>query len=100
MTSISSPLNPGQDCSLGYSLPIISQAQGSHAVNEECGEVEVPAVLAGGVVIGKGVVVVVEALTCKESKESRHGALLIAIFLSLSTSFLAVFPKPERNLLL
>lgn len=74
MASISSPFHPGQDGGLGCSLPVISQPQGSHAVDEECGEVDVPAILTGRVVVGKGVVVVVEALTCNKSKEKCHGA--------------------------
>lgn len=44
--------------------------KGSHAFDEECGEVEAPAVLTGRVVIGEGVVVVVESLAWNNSKES------------------------------
>ena len=70
MAPVSSSLNPGQDSGLRHSLPVVSQAQGSHAVDEERGEVDVPAVLTGRVVIGEGVVVVVEALACNRSRES------------------------------
>ena len=69
MASISSSFNPGQDGGLGHFLPVISQAEGSHAVDEERGEVDVPAVLTGRVVIGEGVVVVVEALAWNKTKE-------------------------------
>ena len=70
MAPIASSFNPGQDSSLRYFLPVISQAQGSHAVDEEGREVEVPAVLTGRVVVGEGVVVVVEALAWKRSTGS------------------------------
>jgi hypothetical protein len=70
IASISSSFNPGQDGSLRHCLPVISQTNGSHAVDEECGEVEAPAVLTGRVVIGEGVVVVVESLAWNNSKES------------------------------
>ena len=69
MAPISSSFNPGQDGVLGDFLPVICQTEGSHAVDEECGEVDVPAVLTGGVVIGKGVMVVVEALAWNKNKE-------------------------------
>ena len=59
---ISSSFNPGQDSGLRHFLPVISQAQERHAVDEEGCEVDVPAVLTGRVVVGEGVVVVVEAL--------------------------------------
>ena len=67
---ISSSFNSGQDSGLGYFLPVVSQAQGSHAVNEECCGVDVPAMLTGSVVVGEGVVVVVEALAWKRSTGS------------------------------
>lgn len=41
---------------------IVRQPQHSHDVDEHGGEIDVPAVFAGGVVVGKDVVVVVEAL--------------------------------------
>lgn len=44
---LSSSFYPGQDGSLGYFLPVISQTDGSHAINEERGKVDVPAVLTG-----------------------------------------------------
>ena len=82
---LSSSFHPGQDGSLGYFLPVISQTDGSHAINEECGKVDVPAVLAGRVVIRKGVVVVVEALTWNKSREKLSSYTVDCQLLDLGT---------------
>ena len=50
-------------------FPLISTHYMIGCVPHECGKVDVPAVLAGRVVIRKGVVVVVEALTWNKSRE-------------------------------
>lgn len=63
VTSISSPHFPSQDHLLGDLLAIAGQPQEAHEVNEGCGWVEAPAKLTGGVIIGEGVVVVVEAFS-------------------------------------
>lgn len=44
-------------------LAVLGQAQAAHEVDEAGGEVQLAAKLAGGVVVGEGVVVVVESFT-------------------------------------
>lgn len=97
VASISRSFNLGQNSSFGCFLPVISQTKGSHAINEECGKVDVPAVLTGRVVIGEGVVVVVETFTWNKRREVMD---LSGVSSSAPhTSSLVGYLKSFRNLL-
>lgn len=50
---------------MGHSLAVLGQAQEAHGVDETRGKVQLAAKLAGCIVKGERVVVVVESLTCK-----------------------------------
>lgn len=63
MASVSSALYPRQDNLAGHLLAVLGQAQEAHEVDEAGGEVQLAAVLAGGVVVRESVVVVVKSLT-------------------------------------
>lgn len=63
VTSVSGALYPRLDNLTGHPLAILSQAQKAHEVDEAGGEVQLAAVLAGGIVVGESVVVVVKSLT-------------------------------------
>lgn len=65
MASISSALYSSQDQLAGHSLAVLGQAQVAHEVDETCGKVQLATKLAGCVVIGERVVIIVEPLTCK-----------------------------------
>lgn len=65
VASISSALYPGQDHLTGDSLAVLGQAQEAHRVDETSGNVQLPAKLAGCIVIGECVMIVVKAFTCK-----------------------------------
>lgn len=63
MASVPCALYPRQDRLAGDPLAVLGQAQEAHEVDETGGEVKLAAELAGGVVVGERVVVVVESLT-------------------------------------
>lgn len=63
MAAVSGALYPGHDGLVGHSLAVRGQAQQAHEVDETSGEVQLAAKLAGRIVIGERVVVVVESLT-------------------------------------
>lgn len=65
VTSISSALHPGQDQLVGRSLAVLGQAEEAHKVDETSGKVQLAAKLAGCIVIGERVVVVVKSFPCK-----------------------------------
>lgn len=50
---------------MGHSLAVFGQAQEAHEVDETSGKVQLAAKLAGSIVIGERVVVVVKSLTCQ-----------------------------------
>lgn len=62
MASVSGALYPGQDHLAGHPLAVLGQAQEAHEVDEAGGEVQLAAVLAGGVVVRERMVVVVKSL--------------------------------------
>lgn len=62
VTFVSGALNPRHHHLFGHTLPLTRQAQKTHQVDEAGGQVDLPAVLAGGVVVWKRVVVIMEAL--------------------------------------
>ena len=66
-----SPGHPHLDHIRADGLAVIGLANECHAVNEVGGEVERVPPLAGAVVHGKGVVVVVEALTTNHKRDRR-----------------------------
>lgn len=63
--AISSPGFPGLDHGLGCPFAVSGQPQPAHDVNEPGGWVEIQAKFTRRVVIGKGVMVIVEAFTWK-----------------------------------
>lgn len=67
--AISSPFLARLDHLLRSLLSVGDQPQPEHEVNEPGGGVELQAQLAGGVVKGEGVVVVVETLTWETERE-------------------------------
>lgn len=69
---IASPSFPSQDGLLGDLLAIAGQPQEAHEIDEGRGEVVVPAELAGGVIVGEGVVVIVEAFAWNGRAGTRH----------------------------
>lgn len=68
MASISSALSSGHDQLVGHSLAVLRQAEIAHEVDETSGKVQLATKLAGCIVIGEGVVIIVESLTCKARK--------------------------------
>lgn len=75
VASVSRALYSGQDDLAGHAFAVLGEAQEAHEVDETSGKVQLAAKLAGCIVIGEGVVVVVESLTCwtqeKDVRESR-----------------------------
>lgn len=69
---VPSPNFPCQDRCLAYFLAVACQAEVAHEVNETCCEVPPPAVLAGGVVEGERVMVVVEAFPWGQKERERN----------------------------
>lgn len=69
MAAVPGALRPRQDHLAGHHLAVGRQAQVAHEVDEAGGQVQLAAELAGGVVVGEGMVVIVEALACRKSKE-------------------------------
>lgn len=72
MAAVTGSLGAGRDEVAGHPLAVLGQAQEAHEVYEGGGDVQLHAELTGGVVEGKGVVVVVEALTWKEGHKTGH----------------------------
>lgn len=66
VASISGALYSGRDHLVGHSLAVLGQAQETHEVDETSGKVQLAAKLAGCIVIGERVVVVVKSLTCRK----------------------------------
>lgn len=71
MAPVSGALCPGQDGLAGHPLAVRRQAKVAHEVDETRGQVQLAAKLAGGVVVRKGMVVVVEAFACKRPKQKK-----------------------------
>lgn len=69
---VSSALCPGQDGLAGHPLAFRRQAQVAHEVDEARGQVQLAAELAGGVVVRKRVVVVVESFAWKKEQQPRY----------------------------
>lgn len=69
VAAVSGTLHASQDHIAGHPLAVLGQTQEAHQVDETCGEVELAAKLAGGVVVGKGVVIVVKPLTCEAQED-------------------------------
>ena len=59
---------------MGHSLAILGQAQEAHEVDETSGKVQLAAKLAGCIVIGKRVVVVMKSLTCKTQETEMNSS--------------------------
>ena len=68
MASVAGALYSGEDRLVGHSLAVLGQAQEAHEVDETRGNVQLAAKLAGCIVKGERVVVVVESLTCEEAE--------------------------------
>lgn len=68
VASISSALYSGHDQLVGHSLAVLRQAEVTHEVDETSGKVQLATKLAGCIVIGERVVIIVESLTCKVRK--------------------------------
>lgn len=68
MASVTGALYPRHHHLSGHSLAVLSQTQDAHDVDETGGEVKLAAELAGRVVEGKRVVVIVKSLTCEEQE--------------------------------
>lgn len=64
VASISSTLYPSQDRLMWNFLAVLGQAQAAHKVDETSGNIQLPAELAGCIVIGESVMIVVKAFTC------------------------------------
>lgn len=78
-------------------------AKGNQAVSvgEECGEVDVPAVLNGRVVVGGGVVVAVEALARLQQKQGEQlGRSVTADCCCLAQLFPITYLRPWEILML
>lgn len=67
MAPVSGALRPGQDGLARHLLAVRRQAQVAHEVDETRGQVQLAAKLAAGIVVRKGMVVVVEAFACKRN---------------------------------
>lgn len=65
VASISSALYPSQNHLMGDSLAVLGQAKEAHKVDETSGNVQLPAELAGCIIIGERVMIVVKPFTCK-----------------------------------
>lgn len=63
VAAVSGALDSSEDRLSGHALGVAGQAQETHEVDEAGGQIELPAVLAGGVVEGERVVVIMEAFT-------------------------------------
>lgn len=63
MAAVSGALSSSEGSFSGHTLGLSGQTQETHQVNEAGGQVEFAAELAGGVVEGKGVVIVMKAFT-------------------------------------
>lgn len=71
MASVSGALYSGHDHLVGHPLAVLGQAHETHEVDETSGKVQLAAKLAGCIVIGERVVVVVKSLTCKRDIEEQ-----------------------------
>ena len=58
---------------MGHLLAVVGKAKSEHGVNEQSCEIQFPAIFAGGIVTGEGVVVIVEAFS--NSSKSDKGIL-------------------------
>lgn len=76
VASVSGALYPGQDHLVGHSLAVFGQAQVAHQVDEASGKVHLAAKLAGSIVIGERVVIIVESLTCNVQETSGQHIIL------------------------
>lgn len=65
MASIASALYSAQDHLTGDFLAVPGQAQEAHEVDETSGNVQLPAKLAGCIVKGERVMIVVKSFTCE-----------------------------------
>lgn len=65
---VSSTLQSGHDKLMGHSLAVLGQTQETHEVDETSGKVQLAAKLAGCIVIGERVVVIVKSFTWKEQE--------------------------------
>lgn len=69
VASVSGALYSAHDDLTGHFLAVRCQAQKAHEVNETSSNVQLAAKLAGCIVIGEAVVIIVESLTCKVQKK-------------------------------
>lgn len=69
MAPVARTLSPGQHHIRGDSLAVLGQGQEAHEVDKTSGKVQLAAKLAGCVVIGERVVVVVKSFPCEEEKK-------------------------------
>lgn len=63
VAAVSGALDSSEDRLSGHALGVAGQAQETHEVDETGGQIELPAVLTGGVVEGERMVVIMEAFT-------------------------------------
>lgn len=83
MTAVSGALNPCHHHLFRHTLALTRQTQKKHEVNEAGGQVDLAAVLAGGVVVWKRVVVIMEALTLKKKQHKNTNFICIVKILFL-----------------
>lgn len=67
MTAITGTLNPSHDRFMRRLLAVLGEADVAHEINKQLGEVQHTAMLTGGIVIWKCVMVVMEAFPCNEN---------------------------------
>ncbi len=72
VASVAGALYPGHDRLVWHSLAVLRQAQVAHEVDETRGKVQLAAKLAGCIVIGERVVVIVESLAWKVRKSKQR----------------------------
>jgi len=63
VAAVSGALDSSEDRLSGHALGVAGQAKETHEVDETGGQIELPAVLTGGVVEGERMVVIMEAFT-------------------------------------
>ena len=68
--AVTRPQNASGDDLLGHPLAVLGQTQEAHGVYEGSGEIELAAELAGGVVVGECVMVVVETFPCNTNTKN------------------------------
>lgn len=96
VTAVSGALNPCEHQLLGHTLTVTGQTQQTHQVNEAGGQVDLPAVLAGGVVVWKRVVVIMVALTyCTEGDESVLSGVDVAVVRSVPPHVCSAVHQPR-----